>query len=112
MAEDATQEAAAKRRIVLAEAQAEGSPKRDDLEAVDDDEEATEGGKRMRLVGALAVVDQELTFGQTLKNRDVTTMDEELVLAAKQKELEKLRMWRVLHRGHAGGLLGDEEVRR
>lgn len=36
-------------------------------------------------------MDEELTFGQTLKNSDITTMDEQPVLAAEQKEVDKLR---------------------
>lgn len=59
--------AAAKRHAIPPGAQAESSPKRDAPEAADGEEEAAEGGKR-RLVGALVVVDEELTLGQTLKN--------------------------------------------
>lgn len=61
----------------------------------DRDDHDGDGGKRMRFVGALAVVDEDLTFGQTLKNRDVSTMDEQLVVATKAKELDKLRRFNV-----------------
>lgn len=70
-------------------------PNREAQLSEDRDDHDGDGGKRMRFVGALAVVDEDLTFGQTLKNRDVSTMDEQLVVATKAKELDKLRRFNV-----------------
>ena len=64
------------------------SPKRDQASALG---EAGPDGKRIRTVGALAVVDEHQAAGSTARNRDVDSMDPEKVQRAKAKELGKLR---------------------
>lgn len=76
---------------LFVEVEAAFGPRRDALEGDGGGEDYAEGGNRMRLVGALAIVDEELAFGQTLKNRDVSTSNDELVAAAKKKELDRLQ---------------------
>lgn len=71
--EESGQEAVAKRRATIAEPQVEESPKREAPAADGDEETVGETSTSTRFVGALAVVDGGLTFGQTLKSRDVRT---------------------------------------